>query len=73
MKEKNTLKMRGVRFDDEHHMLLNYLKGARNMTHSEILHSALDAFATKEEHEIADRIYQESLRREKEKEKEKNG
>ncbi len=69
MENKNTLKIRGIRLDDEHHMLLNYLKGARNMTHSEILHDALDSFATKEEHEIADRIYQEFLRREEEKNK----
>lgn len=69
MENKNTLKIRGIRLDDEHHMLLNYLKGARNMTQSEILHIALDAFATREEHEIADRIYQESLRREEEKNK----
>lgn len=72
MDKNKELKIRGVRLDDEHHMLLNYLKGSRGLTQSEILHAALKAYATEEELHIADRIYKTYMERESEaQEKEK--
>ena len=66
MDKNKELKIRGIRLDDEHHMLLNYLKGSRGLTQSEILHAALKAYATEEELYIADRIYKDYLAREEE-------